>query len=361
MEACVTYVEKQFINCNQINLAPIKYTLHRLVQELCKPSGDLCSSTSDIISQSTEVKLPCVEPLQLQFSSRQVYYIVEDVDDEKLNVSYWLSLPTFEDQEIKFIEERRINLMELAEKYISTDFDLKKSLGDVYRYSDPNRKNEVRKDEKKDIQPNRGNIHGNIINNNRHKDTTNKMQTKKFTIPSRTRGVYSRPGAIHSSKANDPFRSRPPNTSRPPSMHVDDFLALEQGTVVSGAFIDQIKRPGKRPNPNAKSFNTNTSHSESPYHYLDYQPGNRNPNPRNSGNVLGAGVSSSSRGGYNSSRYVGGGNAAHDSYSPPNKRANNNRSGSTGPSSNTQHWTKPMPTNYRMKHNTNFEWTPMSP
>lgn len=26
---------------------------------------------------------------------------------------------------------------------------------------------------------------------------------------------------------SDPFRSRPPNTSRPPSLHVDDFVALE--------------------------------------------------------------------------------------------------------------------------------------
>ena len=25
----------------------------------------------------------------------------------------------------------------------------------------------------------------------------------------------------------DPFRCRPPNTSRPPSLHVDDFVALE--------------------------------------------------------------------------------------------------------------------------------------
>lgn len=25
----------------------------------------------------------------------------------------------------------------------------------------------------------------------------------------------------------DMFRSRPPNTSRPPSLHVDDFVALE--------------------------------------------------------------------------------------------------------------------------------------
>lgn len=28
-------------------------------------------------------------------------------------------------------------------------------------------------------------------------------------------------------RGSDPFRSRPPNTSRPPSLHVDDFVALE--------------------------------------------------------------------------------------------------------------------------------------
>ena len=27
---------------------------------------------------------------------------------------------------------------------------------------------------------------------------------------------------------NDPFRQRPQNTSRPPSMHVDDFVLVEE-------------------------------------------------------------------------------------------------------------------------------------
>lgn len=30
------------------------------------------------------------------------------------------------------------------------------------------------------------------------------------------------------SNRSDPFRSRPPNTSRPPSMHVDDFNKLQK-------------------------------------------------------------------------------------------------------------------------------------
>lgn len=39
------------------------------------------------------------------------------------------------------------------------------------------------------------------------------LRTQRFN-----RGTFSRP---------DPFRTRPPNTSRPPSLHVDDFLVLE--------------------------------------------------------------------------------------------------------------------------------------
>ena len=34
-------------------------------------------------------------------------------------------------------------------------------------------------------------------------------------------------GFSRSSFRPDPFRARPPNTSRPPSLHVDDFLVLE--------------------------------------------------------------------------------------------------------------------------------------
>jgi hypothetical protein len=41
-----------------------------------------------------------------------------------------------------------------------------------------------------------------------------------------TRGRLLFPRTVPSSRG-DTFRSRPPNTSRPPSLHVDDFLALE--------------------------------------------------------------------------------------------------------------------------------------
>ena len=45
--------------------------------------------------------------------------------------------------------------------------------------------------------------------------------------PMRGRGIAR--GLAAQANRHDPFRSRPPNTSRPPSMHVDDFMKLEKG------------------------------------------------------------------------------------------------------------------------------------
>ena len=42
----------------------------------------------------------------------------------------------------------------------------------------------------------------------------------------RGRGIAR--GLAAQANRHDPFRSRPPNTSRPPSMHVDDFMKLEK-------------------------------------------------------------------------------------------------------------------------------------
>lgn len=70
----------------------------------------------------------------------------------------------------------------------------------------------------------------------------------------RGRGIST--GMPLGSRANDPFRSRPPNTSRPPSMHVDDFVALEhRDSGVKGKH--QPKRLGGTPiapQPNPKNW-----------------------------------------------------------------------------------------------------------
>ena len=48
----------------------------------------------------------------------------------------------------------------------------------------------------------------------------------------RGRGIAR--GLAAQGNRHDNFRNRPPNTSRPPSMHVDDFMKLEQKSEQGG-------------------------------------------------------------------------------------------------------------------------------
>ncbi|KAK0158430.1 hypothetical protein PV328_009433 [Microctonus aethiopoides] len=73
------------------------------------------------------------------------------------------------------------------------------------------------------------------VNDTRNIQRTPNVPTAKtkqpFITPMRGRAqfVNSRGGLVPGGvgRGADPFRSRPPNTSRPPSLHVDDFVALE--------------------------------------------------------------------------------------------------------------------------------------
>ncbi|CAL8105458.1 unnamed protein product [Calicophoron daubneyi] len=93
--------------------------------------------------------------------------------------------------------------------------------------------------------------------------------SKKFVAPMRGRGFILRGGLGHSASSGsggsvlggpnasgggnsrlDPFRSRPLNTSRPPSLHVDDFTKL----VKDENAIEEIPRP--RPYRDGRGFRT---------------------------------------------------------------------------------------------------------
>ena len=60
--------------------------------------------------------------------------------------------------------------------------------------------------------------------------------------PMRGRGY----GRVMPINKNDMFRSRPQNTSRPPSMHVDDFIKME----LQGGGQTQIGPTGMNPHLN---------------------------------------------------------------------------------------------------------------
>ncbi|XP_044750585.1 protein virilizer isoform X2 [Coccinella septempunctata] len=142
----------------------------------------------------TEPTLPIPEPLLAQFS-RRVVYNCTDTFNERLTAEYWLSVPNEEtDSEIENIAS---DLTELCKQNLSDEYNLVREIEILCRISSANI---IEKEKKNDDQ---------------------KIK-KPLTGPLRTRGfprmVQQRP---------DLFRSRPPNTSRPPSLHVDDFVALE--------------------------------------------------------------------------------------------------------------------------------------
>lgn len=162
-----------------------------------------------------EPTLPPAESQSAQFAVRPVY-IIGEIDEERLSPSYWLAVPGAEetDQEV---EQIPMDLIVLSEKYWP-DFDLKADLEKLC-LSVSETDSEVKNKKKTSIISKRK--YHPLVN-----PSNGETPTKKpFIAPMRGRG-FGR-GTSHSSRANDPFRSRPPNTSRPPSMHVDDFLALE--------------------------------------------------------------------------------------------------------------------------------------
>ncbi|XP_074646809.1 uncharacterized protein LOC141902811 [Tubulanus polymorphus] len=151
--------------------------------------------------------LPDPIPVSIQFTMRPIYTITDNEDD-RLNFNYWLNYPVDDsDSETELI---RCDFEDMCHKFYP-DFDLKAELLKGSLSSDAHKPKKKQR-------------------NARHRDTINTSSTRgrgrrqAFIAPMRGRG-FGR--GSQSSRPNDPFRSRPPNTSRPPSMHVDDFVKFE--------------------------------------------------------------------------------------------------------------------------------------
>ncbi|XP_022239940.1 protein virilizer homolog isoform X2 [Limulus polyphemus] len=171
------------------------------------------------IKEKTEMVEPLLstpDSLSAQFAERPVYQ-VGDIEEERLTPAYWLSVPGIEDTDQE-TEQISLDFVSLAEKYCF-DLDIRTSLQQLCLSKDLEPETQIKKK-----------MTANSLGKRKHQPFTNsnrgENQSKRpFIAPMRGRG-FGR-GPIHSTRTNDPFRSRPPNTSRPPSMHVDDFLAME--------------------------------------------------------------------------------------------------------------------------------------
>ncbi|XP_054715831.1 protein virilizer homolog isoform X2 [Uloborus diversus] len=164
-----------------------------------------------------EPVLSAPESMSTQFASRPVF-IVGDVEEGRLSPAYWLAIPGADDAD-QDQEQVHVDLLAIAEKNIPGEFDLKGTLENLCLSTDEDMD---LKSKKKAISTIGGKRKYQPLVNPALVDVNNK---RPFIAPMRGRG-FTR-ATSHSSRANDPFRSRPPNTSRPPSMHVDDFVALE--------------------------------------------------------------------------------------------------------------------------------------
>ncbi|PZC78711.1 hypothetical protein B5X24_HaOG217271 [Helicoverpa armigera] len=135
-----------------------------------------------------EAGLPPPETLVAQFQARTIYAIGE-ANDERLTSSYWLNVPAAGgEDDVNDSELVSCDLVSVAAGYVSGGGEA--LCGAVRRLAGCLRPNDDKP--KDDKRP-----------------------------PVALTRVRTEGGA-------DAFRSRPPNTSRPPSLHVDDFTALHQ-------------------------------------------------------------------------------------------------------------------------------------
>ncbi|XP_055610444.1 protein virilizer [Uranotaenia lowii] len=153
--------------------------------------------------------LPQAEGIVTQYSSRSVFVVSEEFEDQ-LKASFWLSFsPCEEDLER---EQIPCDLQELAKTCLTGDINLTSDCKRLLHLSASPHSNRDRvatapcfRTRRVEVEP-----------------STGRPEKKIFATPLRGRGFTRAPIT-----RGDLFRSRPPNTSRPPSLHVDDFLALE--------------------------------------------------------------------------------------------------------------------------------------
>lgn len=158
--------------------------LKSFMELLQKPS-------SGVIAIQSEPKVSKSETLAVLFANRSLEKRVDS-----------LLLPSEESGEMV-----EVDLITLGRCVSGIEFNLSQSLKEQILVLDPGKKTSKTESEKK--------------------ATT---QQQQLLIPAKTIATPSRGRGRATGIRYDPFRTRLPNTSRPPSTHVDDFVAMEKDT-----------------------------------------------------------------------------------------------------------------------------------
>ncbi|ALC42000.1 vir, partial [Drosophila busckii] len=189
----------------------------------------VASGTSTVISETgcevetvvtnplqTEPYLPQAEGIVTQYEARPIFTrYCATAENPQLTARYWLEplpIEVIEDLNEPLYERIACDLTELANVCLNPDLNLTGDCKRVLHLSGSPQSNREMTPTAPCFRTRRVEV----------EPATGRPEKKMFVSAVRGRG-FARPPPSR----GDLFRSRPPNTSRPPSLHVDDFLALE--------------------------------------------------------------------------------------------------------------------------------------
>ncbi|KAM9782951.1 protein virilizer homolog [Neosynchiropus ocellatus] len=224
--------------------------LEKQITKLCKEDESLETILDNVIvlrqtietasdappSVDTEPALPVPETLVAQFSHRTVF-MLSDVLDEQLK-ALWFS--PFQNEDIEpDLDMVKVDLVGLAQE-CCPDLDLRAELQRSF-LSEPTSPGHTKAPKGFRLGKHK---HETFITSSGKSDYVE--PAKRAHIMAAPRGRGGRGGfGQNLSRPHDIFRQRKQNTSRPPSMHVDDFVAAEFKDITSPIGLLPPKRPPK--------------------------------------------------------------------------------------------------------------------
>uniref|UniRef100_A0A671UMM0 Vir like m6A methyltransferase associated n=1 Tax=Sparus aurata TaxID=8175 RepID=A0A671UMM0_SPAAU len=247
MEAHVNY------NCTcsqKLNLNLLILLLETLFLKLCKEDDSLDTMLENVIVlrqlletaidtppvAETEPTLPAPETLGAQFNNRTVFILSEALDEQLKTL--WFSPFQTDDIEAD-LDMVKVDLVGLAQE-CCPELDLKAELERSF-LSEPSSPGHTKATKGFRLGKHK---HETFITSSGKSDYVE--PAKRAHIMAAPRGRGGRGGfGQNLCRPHDIFRQRKQNTSRPPSMHVDDFVAAEFKDIATPLGLLPPKRPPK--------------------------------------------------------------------------------------------------------------------
>ncbi|XP_061918857.1 protein virilizer homolog isoform X2 [Entelurus aequoreus] len=225
-------------------------TLERQITKLCKEDDaletmlesvtvlrkTLDTAADELPSADTEPILPVPETLGAQFNHRTVFILSEALDEQLK--AMWFSPFQTDDIETE-LDMVKVDLVGLAQE-CCPELDLRAELERSY-LSEPTSPGHTKAPKGLRLGKHK---HETFITSSGKSDYME--PAKRAHIMAAPRGRGGRGGfGQNLCRPHDIFRQRKQNTSRPPSMHVDDFVAAEFKDITTPIGLLPLKRPLK--------------------------------------------------------------------------------------------------------------------